>query len=214
THTLPLYYFGKDPAWSMGSSYLFGLNARADDRWLTSPAGQAEWGKFAAAQGVESWPLGAISGRAELPSQGTQAPGVYNLTQSWWCKRPITGLSALRGLRVRLGGADQAIWERLGVLPHNIPGGEIFKALENGTLDCTAWFTPYDDARLGFNRQAAYLVHWGPNEGRSSIQTMLLANARALESLPPAYRAALDGAAVDANTWMQAQYEAQNLPAL
>ena len=213
-HTLPAYFVGKDPAWLLGSGSLFGPNARADDRWLTSEAGQAEWGSFASSQGLLTWPLGAIWGRAEVPGKAGQPNLVLDLAQAWWCRRPITGLDSLKGLRVRLSATDAAVWQRLGVVAVTVNGGDVYQALQSGSLDCTSWYSPYDDMRLGFHKVAAYLHHWAPDTARASTQTMLLANPRAVASLPPAYRAVLAAATTEAQTWMQQQYETQNLAAI
>ena len=201
-HTFPYYFFGKDAAWSFGSGLAFAVNGRERDAWPESDAGSVAWGQFLAKQGLRSWRLGDAIGKArDLP-----------LTSAWWCRKPVRTLADLKGLRVRVGGHDGKVWERLGVILQNVPGGEIYTALEKGSLDCAAWISPYDDERLGFVRVAPYYVY-APGL-RARAQTMLLVSEAAWATLPAPYRAALEQAVLEVAPEMGRTYLQKNDPAL
>lgn len=211
-HTFPYYFFGKDVAWTMGSYLPFGVNSQASDQWLQSEAGRTAFGEFTRAQGLISLPLGAVSG--DVSVGGTATP--ISTLNALWCRRPIRSVEDLRGLKVRVpGGLEAAMWTRLGAQVVALPGGEIYPALEKGVLDCAAWLTPYDDERLGLYKVAPYYHYFPAQAGaRSSVQSVLLLNASAWQSLPPEYQRALSDAARDADTWVRTQYDSENLPAL
>jgi TRAP-type mannitol/chloroaromatic compound transport system substrate-binding protein len=212
-HTFPNYFFGKDAAWGLGAGQLFGINGFANDSWLTSPIGRAEWGQFMTQQGLVSLPLGRVPGvvSATANTASTGLGTVY----AWWCRKPITRFSDLRGLKVRVGGVDGRIFTQLGVVPQNIPGGEIYTALESGAIDCASWLTPYDDQKLGFYKVAPYYHYWRADAGvRAAAQTTLLISLKAWQKLPAAYQQAVEQAAKEASEWMQAGYEADNGNAL
>ena len=47
---------------------------------------------------------------------------------------------------------------KLGVVPQQIAGGDIYPALEKGTIDAAEWVGPYDDEKLGFDKVAPVLL--------------------------------------------------------
>jgi TRAP-type mannitol/chloroaromatic compound transport system substrate-binding protein len=62
----------------------------------------------------------------------------------------------LKGLKMRIAGLGGEVMARLGAVPQQIAGGEIYPALEKGTIDATEWVGPYDDEKLGFYKVAPY----------------------------------------------------------
>jgi TRAP-type mannitol/chloroaromatic compound transport system substrate-binding protein len=51
------------------------------------------------------------------------------------------------------------ILQRVGVVPQQIAGGDIYPALEKGTIDAAEWVGPYDDEKLGFVKVAKYYYY-------------------------------------------------------
>jgi TRAP-type mannitol/chloroaromatic compound transport system substrate-binding protein len=102
--------------------------------------------------------------------------------------------------------------ERLGVLSQAMPGGEIYQALEKGTIDSAEWVGPYDDQKLGFNKVAPHYGYPGWWEGGPQLD--LYINSRAWAALSPEYKAIVENAAAHAHTVMQAKYDARNPAAL
>jgi len=97
-------------------------------------------------------------------------------------------------------------------VPQNIPGGEVYTALEKGTIDAAEWVGPYDDQKLGFNRVAPYYYYPGWWEGGPNVD--LFVNQKALAALPDEYKTILEAASIYLHTNVQAKYDASNPAAL
>ena len=104
------------------------------------------------------------------------------------------------------------VMEALGVVPQQIPGGEIYPALERGAIDAAEWVGPYDDEKLGLNKVASYYYYPGFWEGGPTLNFMI--NLTKWNELPKNYQAILATAAATANQSMLAKYDAKNPGAL
>jgi TRAP-type mannitol/chloroaromatic compound transport system substrate-binding protein len=113
---------------------------------------------------------------------------------------------------MRIGGFAGAVMAKLGVVAQQIAGGEIYPALEKGTIDAAEWVGPYDDEKLGFYKVAKYYYYPGWWEGNAMLHLMI--NADKWNALPKAYQAIVTTAAAFANVSMQARYDVQNPAAL
>jgi TRAP-type mannitol/chloroaromatic compound transport system substrate-binding protein len=129
-----------------------------------------------------------------------------------WFRKEIKSVNDLKGLKMRIGGMAGKIMEKLGVVPQLIPGGDIYPALEKGTIDAAEWVGPYDDEKLGFNKIAKYYYYPGWWEGGPQLD--LYANIGEFNKLPKEYQNILEAACWEANTWMVAKSDAQNPAAL
>ena len=98
--------------------------------------------------------------------------------------------------------------QKLGVVPQQIAGGDIYPALEKGTIDAAEWVGPYDDEKLGFYKVAPYYYYPGWWEGGSMLFAFV--NLDKWNALPKHYQAVLEQAGHDANTWMMAKYDELN----
>ena len=194
-HTSSFYYVGKDPTFAFDTAMPFGLNARQHNAWMTHGGGLALMRDFFAGYNVVQIPCG---------NTGAQMGG--------WFRREITALSDLVGLKMRIGGLAGKVMAKLGVIPQQISGADVYEALERGSIDAVEWSGPYDDAKLGFHRVAKYYYAPGWWEGGAQITFMI--GRAAWESLPPTYRAALENACAAANASMLAKYEMLNARAL
>ena len=194
-HTAPYYFIGKDPAWAMGTCIPFGLNSRQYNAWWIHGGGEKLFNDFTRESGVVSMLAG---------NTGSQMGG--------WFKKEIKGVNDLKGLKFRTGGMGGQVLTKLGVVAQQLPAGEIYSALEKGTIDAAEFTVPADDEKLGLNKIAKFYYYPGWNEGGAALS--LQVNAKALEALPEAYRYALQAASAEANTWMQSRYDALNPAAL
>ncbi len=113
---------------------------------------------------------------------------------------------------MRIGGMAGKVMEKLGVVPQLLPGGDIYPALEKGTVDAAEWVGPYDDEKLGFNKIAKYYYYPGWWEGGPQLDAYF--NLNECNKLPKEYQNILEAACWEANTWMVAKYDAQNPAAL
>jgi TRAP-type mannitol/chloroaromatic compound transport system substrate-binding protein len=102
--------------------------------------------------------------------------------------------------------------ERLGVVPQQLAGGDIYPALEKGTIDAAEWVGPYDDEKLGFNKVAPY--YYAPGWWEASASFSFYVGIKEWEKLPKEYQAAIEVASYEAHVVMQAEYDAKNPAAL
>ncbi|HEY0275020.1 MAG TPA: TRAP transporter substrate-binding protein [Paenirhodobacter sp.] len=189
-HTVGYYYWGKDPAWAVGSAVPFALSARAMNAWQYFGGGIDLYNKFLAKEHLIGFPGG---------NTGTQMGG--------WYRKEINTLDDLKGLKMRVGGFAGKIMERMGVVPQQLAGGDVYAALEKGTLDAVEFVGPADDEKLGFVKVAPYYYYPGWWEGGPSVHFFF--NLDAFNALPPAYQSMLRTAcqAVDANMLQQYDWE-------
>ena len=129
-----------------------------------------------------------------------------------WFRKEIKEVSDLNGLKMRIGGFAGHVISKLGVVPQQIAGGDIYPALEKGTLDACEWVGPYDDEKLGFQKVAQYYYYPGWWEGGPMLHNFV--NLDKWNALPPAYKSLVRTASSMANEWMQAKYDAANPAAL
>ncbi len=194
-HTAGYYYVGKNPALAFETGVPFGLTARQHNAWMLAGDGLDRTRGLLADFGVISFPGG---------NTGTQMGG-------WW-RREIGSAADLGGLKMRIPGLGGRVMDRLGVAALVLPGGEIYQALERGTIDATEWIGPYDDEKLGFHKVAQNYYY--PGWWEPSAMLSFYVNQQAWDQLPGAYQEALSAAALEANAQMLAEYDALNPPAL
>src|SRR5262249_21706293 len=125
-----------------------------------------------------------------------------------WFRKEIKTVEDMKGLKMRVGGFAGAALAKLGVVPQQIAGGDIYPALEKGTIDACEWVGPYDDEKLGFVKVAPYYYYPGWWEGGAMLHHFF--NLEKWESLPANYKAVVRLACEKANGWMQAKYDANN----
>jgi TRAP-type mannitol/chloroaromatic compound transport system substrate-binding protein len=194
-HTAPYYFFGKNEAFALGCAIPFGLNSRQMSAWMIEGNGLRLMREFYREYNIINF-LGG--------NTGAQMGG--------WYRKEIKSLADFKGLKFRVGGFAGKVVERLGGVPQNIPGGEIYQSLEKGTIDAAEWVGPYDDQKLGFNKVAANYYYPGWWEGGPQLDIYI--NTKAYESLTPDYKAIVEAAASHAHVDMQAKYDARNPGAL
>src|SRR5207237_6224460 len=114
----------------------------------------------------------------------------------------------LSGIKFRIGCIDEQVLQKVGVVPQKIAGGDIYPALEKGTIDAAEWVGPYDDEKLGFQKVAKYYYYPGFWEGGPMVHAF--ANLDKWNELPKTYQAIVNNAAANANSWMPARYDMQN----
>ena len=129
-----------------------------------------------------------------------------------WFRKEIKTVDDLKGLKFRIGGLAGRTLQKLGVVPQQIAGGDIYPALEKGTIDAAEWVGPYDDDKLGFNKVAPYYYYPGWWEGGAMLH--LQVSKPKWDELPAIYKAILAMAATEAGAFIVGRYDAQNPLAL
>ncbi|HZA96620.1 MAG TPA: TRAP transporter substrate-binding protein [Burkholderiaceae bacterium] len=194
-HTAPYYFFGKDETFAMDCAIPFGLNSRQMTAWMFEGNGMKLFREFYRNYNIVNLPMG---------NTGAQMGG--------WYRKEIKSVADMKGLKMRIGGFGGKVLERLGSVPQNIPGGEVYAALEKGTIDAAEWVGPYDDLKLGFNKVAPNYYYPGWWEGGPQLD--LYVNTKAWDALTPEYKAVVEACASHAHVVMQASYDAKNPAAL
>jgi len=194
-HGAAYYWAGKVPAAQFFTAVPFGLNAQGMNAWLYGGGGLALWRDLYAKFSLVPFPMG---------NTGVQMGG--------WFNKKIDSISDLKGLKMRIPGLGGKVFAKAGGTPVLLPGGEIYTALERGTIDATEWVGPFHDERLGLYRAAKYYYYPGWHEPGPVLE--LIANKNAWEGLAPDLQKAIEDAAAASNVWMLSQFEAKNLAAL
>ncbi|HEX2135751.1 MAG TPA: TRAP transporter substrate-binding protein [Microvirga sp.] len=194
-HTASYYYVGKDPTFAASAALPFGLNARQQNAWMYHGGGIDLANEFFGKHNIHALPGG---------NTGTQMGG--------WFRKEIKSVADLQGLKMRIAGVAGQVMAKLGVVPQQVAGGDIYPALERGTIDAAEWIGPYDDEKLGFNKVAPFYYYPGWWEGGLTLHFYF--NKARWEELPKHYKSVVESAAMAANLDMLAKYDARNPAAL
>jgi TRAP-type mannitol/chloroaromatic compound transport system substrate-binding protein len=194
-HTCSYYFVGKDRTFAFGTAVPFGMNARQMNAWIYYGGGQKLLDEFYSNYNVVSFAAG---------NTGVQMGG--------WFRKEINTLADVKGVKMRIAGLGGAVFSALGMVTQQIPGSDIYPALEKGTIDAAEWVGPYDDEKLGFYKVAKNYYFPGWWEPGPVIH--LFVNRDAWNKLPKEYQAAVEAAAYEANVTMMAEYDHKNPAAL
>ena len=194
-HSVAYYYVGKDPTFAIFSCVPFGLNTRMQNSWLYQGGGNELADEFFKQYKVVAMPCG---------NTGTQMGG--------WFRKEIKTVADLSGLKMRIAGIAGEVMRKVGVVPQQLAGGDIYPSLEKGTIDAAEWVGPYDDEKLGFQKVAKFYYYPGWWEGGPSVHAFF--NEEKFNALPKHYQAVLRNAAANTTLWMPARYDMQNPKAL
>ena len=194
-HTASYYYVGKNPAFAFDTALPFGLNARQQNAWMMAGGGLQLMRELFAEYGCVQFPAG---------NTGAQMGG--------WFRKEVKTVADLHGLKFRIAGIAGQVLAKLGAVPQQIAGPNIYQSLERGAIDAAEWVGPYDDEKLGFAKVAPYYYYPGFCEG--SAQLSILVNRKKWEELSPEYKAVVEAAATEAHVHMSTHYDAHNPLAL
>ena len=194
-YTASLFYVGKDPTFALAASVPFLMNPRQQHGWYYHGGGLEMTNEFFKKYNVYGLPCG---------NTGMQWGG--------WFRKEIKSVADLSGLKMRIAGLAGTIAARVGVVPQQIAPGDIYPALERGTIDAVEYIGPYDDEKLGFHKVAQRYYSPGWQEGGTVFHAMF--NLAKWNELPPLYKKAVEVAAQAATTDMLAHYDTKNPEAL
>jgi TRAP-type mannitol/chloroaromatic compound transport system substrate-binding protein len=194
-HSASYYYVGKNKAFAFDCALPFGLTARQQNAWMYHGGGLKLMRELFAQYNIVNFPGG---------NTGTQMAG--------WFRKEVKSLADLKGLKMRIPGIGGEILARLGVVPQTLAGGDVYPALERGTIDATEWVGPYDDEKLGFHKIAKYYYY--PGWWEPGPMVSFYVNRKAWDALPKEFQQAFEAAAAEAHVHMLAEYDARNPPAL
>ena len=189
------FYFGKDPALIFDAGLAFGLNPRQQAAWMYYGGGLQLVRDQYAKHNCMAMPCGNF---------GVQMGG--------WFRKEIKSVADLKGLKMRIGGFGGLALAKLGVVPQQLAAGDIYPALERGTIDAAEFVGPYDDEKLGLSKVTKY--YYSPGWWEGSAQMTALVGLKAWEALPKSFQAAFETAATEQYVRMLANYDSKNPNAL
>jgi TRAP-type mannitol/chloroaromatic compound transport system substrate-binding protein len=190
-----LFYIGKSPVFPLTASAPFMMNPRAQNAWYYHGGGLAMTNEFLKGYNIVGYPCG---------NTGMQWGG--------WFKKEIKTVDDLKGLKMRIAGLAGVIAARVGVVPQQIAPGDIYPALERGTIDALEYIGPYDDEKLGLQKIVQRYYSPGWQEGGTMFHTIF--NHQKFEELPTAYKKAIEIAAQAVTLDMLANYDQKNPEAM
>ena len=194
-HSGAYYWKGKSVAAQFFTSVPFGLTAQEMNGWIQYGGGQALWDEIYAPFNLMPLPGG---------NTGVQMGG--------WFNKEINSVDDLKGLKMRIPGLGGEVLARAGGTPVTLPGGEIFTALQTGTIDATEWVGPYNDLAFGLHKAAKFYYYPGWHEPGSMMEFLI--NKQAFAQLPADLQAIVRVAAKAVNDDMLAEYTTRNQAAL
>ena len=194
-HSYAGYYIGKNPALIFDGSMPFGMTPRQHYAWYLFGDGKKLIDELYDDFGIVSIPMG---------NTGGQTFG--------WFRKELKTPADFNGIKMRVAGFGGRVLAKLGVVPQQIAAGDIYPALEKGTIDAAEWVGPQDDEKLGLHKVAKYMHIPGVLELEAN--SCLYVNKAKWAELPANYQGMLRGACAYALMEMLAGYDARNAKAI
>ncbi len=194
-HGAAYYWAGKVPAAQFMTTVPFGITAKGMNAWFYYGGGLALWDELYAPFNLKAFPAG---------NTGVQMGG--------WFNKEINSVDDLKGLKMRIPGLGGKVLSKAGGTPVLLAGGEIYTALERGTIDATEWVGPHHDERLGLYRAAKHYYFPGWHEPGTVLE--LIVNTKAWGELPKDLQKIVEIAAQALNLDMYSEFEAKNIQSL
>jgi len=189
-HSGPYYWKGKNMAFALFSSFPFGMAADEIEPWFDFAGGMDLWRE--------------LYGRYNLmPFKG----GNTGNQMGGWFRKPIKSLADMKGLKMRIPGLGGEVMAKLGVKPVNIPGGEIYTALDRGVIDATEWVGPSLDLIMGFQKVAKY-YYTGWHEPGTILEMTF--NKRKYNRLSKEHQAIIEAATREMHARIFSEFQYQN----
>jgi TRAP-type mannitol/chloroaromatic compound transport system substrate-binding protein len=194
-HGAAYYWKGKSEASQFFTTIPFGMTVLEMNGWLYHGGGLELYRELYESFNLVPFPAG---------NTGVQMGG--------WFNKEINSLADLQGLKMRIPGLGGEVLKRAGGTPVNLPGAEIFTALQTGSIDATEWVGPYNDVAFGLHKAARYYYYPGWQEPGPVLECIL--NRDAWRSLPEDLKSIISIACSAVNDQMTAEFTAFNARSL
>lgn len=189
------YWSGKIPATPFYTAIPFGFDTEMMNSWLSAGGGQQLWEELYAPHHLVPISIG---------NTGAQMAG--------WFKKELKSPADLVGLKMRMPGLGGKVMAKAGANVVLLPGGELYTALERGTIDATEWVGPLLDERLGLHRAAKFCYYPGWQEPSANLE--LIINDNVWNSWPKDHQSIIRSCAAQVSQWSVAQALWANAAAL
>ena len=194
-HGAAYYWQGKTKAASFFAAVPFGMTATELNAWLRWGGGQKLWDELYDRFNLKPFQAG---------NTGVQMGG--------WFRKEIKSVNDLKGLKMRMPGLGGSVLNKVGGSAVSLPGGEIFQALQTGTIDATEWVGPYNDLPMGFYKVAPFYYYPGFHEPGTALEMTF--NKDVWESFSKEDKAIIEAIIEAENATMLAEFNAKNSIAL
>ncbi|MEQ9813044.1 MAG: TRAP transporter substrate-binding protein [Azospirillaceae bacterium] len=191
----PGYWIGIEPALALFGAVPFGPESGEYLAWYYFGGGQELFEEIYHRYNIHSVICGIIAPEA-----------------SGWFREPIESVEDLNGLVMRFFGLGARVMERMGVSTQLLAGGDIFPALELGTIDATEFSMPAIDLNLGFYQVASH--YYFPGWHQQSTLFDLMINLDLWESMNETQQAQIESVCGDSIRYGLAEGEAIQFAAL
>jgi len=158
--TVSGFFTGKDIAFAMFAAVPFGPEAGEYMGWMQHGGGRKLYDELHAKYNIVAIPCGLIAPEA-----------------SGWFRKEIKSPDDLKGLKMRFFGLGANVMQKLGVQTQLLQAGEIFQALQLGTIDATEFSMPVMDLTLGFHQVAKHYYFPGWHQ-MSTINSLYISKAK------------------------------------
>jgi len=169
------YHVGTLPAFAFFAAIPFGPALPEHLAWFRHGGGKEIYDEFYARFGIKGVLCMAIPPEA-----------------SGWFRKEIKSLDDLKGLKMRFFGYGGKILEKFGVAPQLTAGGDIYPALELGTIDGTEFAAPVIDEKFGFFRVAKH--YYFPGWHQVSTLFDVIMHGKKYDELSAQHKAMIDAA--------------------
>ncbi|MEN9018705.1 MAG: TRAP transporter substrate-binding protein [Hellea sp.] len=194
-HGAEYYWQGKSKGFSFFTSVPMGMTAAEIMGWIDHGGGQKLWDDLSADFNIKPFQAG---------NTGHQTGG--------WFKKKINSLEDFKGLKMRMPGLGGEVIRRLGGAAVQLSGGEIYQALQSGSIDATEWVGPWNDYAFGFYREAPYYYAPGFHEPGASLAVGI--NLDVWNTLSTSEQSIIKYACKSANDASLGEYTHENAKAL
>ncbi|MGE0224436.1 MAG: TRAP transporter substrate-binding protein [Acetobacteraceae bacterium] len=191
----PYYWQNKNRVFSVFSTVPFGMTNYEMMAWIRHGGGQELWDEAYAPFGVKGF---------HSNSTGVQMAG--------WFNKEIKSAEDVKGLKMRIPGLGGEALRKLGATVVNLPVGEIFGALQSGTIDATEWVGPWQDLAAGYYKVAKY-YYW-PGMHEPATMAEISVNKAKFDALPKSTQLAFEWAVGDEYLKQTAEADASNAGSL
>jgi len=190
-HGSEYYWQGKNKGFNFFSTVPLGFTSQELEAWIHFGGGQELWDELSGKFGVKGFLCG---------NTGVQMGG--------WFRNPIKSLDDIKGLKMRMPGLGGEVLRQLGASAIALPGGEIFPALQAGTIDATEWVGPYNDMAFGFQKILKNYMYPGFHE--TGVALSLGVNKEWYADLSTGDQKIVETVCASENDTLLAEYNARN----
>ncbi|MDY7220232.1 TRAP transporter substrate-binding protein [Denitrificimonas sp. JX-1] len=194
-HGTAYYWKGKTDTAQFFTSVPFGLSTIEMNAWLHKGGGLALWEEAYKPFGVKPFAIGNTA-----------------MQMGGWFNKEIHSIDDIKGLKIRMPGLGGEVLDRLGATTVNLPGSEVFTALQTNAIDASDWVSPFNDLAFGLHKAAKYYYYPAWQEPQAVLE--LIINQKAWDSLPADLQAIVTEAARAGNADMLDDFTWNNARAL